>query len=78
MKNPNLTPLKKTKGTNMKNTLLALLGFILLSTPLAATAQQSGGFYYTSDGRAITIIRYTGPGGAVTRSEGTRLNSSHG
>ena len=26
-------------GTNMKNTLLALLGFILLSTPLAASAQ---------------------------------------
>ena len=46
----------------MKNTLLALLGFILLSTPLAATAQ----FTYTSDGSAMTITGYTGPGGAVT------------
>ena len=50
----------------MKNTLLALLGFLLLSTPLAATAQQSGDFTYTSDGSAITITGYTGPGGAVT------------
>ena len=49
----------------MKNTLLALLGFILLSTPLAATAQQSGDFTYSSDGSAITISGYTGPGGAV-------------
>ena len=50
----------------MKNTLLALLGFILLSTPRAATAQQFGDFTYTSDGSAITITGYTGPGGAVT------------
>jgi hypothetical protein len=50
----------------MKNTLLALLGFILLSTPLAATAQQFGDFTYTSDGSAITITGYTGPGGTVT------------
>src|SRR6185503_8966969 len=50
----------------MKNTLLALLGFTLLSTPLAATAQQSGDFSYSSDGSTITITGYTGPGGAVT------------
>ena len=50
----------------MKNILLALLGFILLSTPLAATAQQSGDFTYSTDGSAITITGYTGPGGAVT------------
>ena len=50
----------------MKNTLLALLGFILLADPLAATAQQSGDFTYSSDGSAITITGYTGPGGAVT------------
>ena len=58
--------LTKTKSTTLKNTLFALLGFILLSTPLAATAQQSGDFTYTSDGSAITITGYTGPGGAVT------------
>ena len=50
----------------MKNTLLALLGVILLIAPLAATAQQFGDFTYTSDGSAITITGYTGPGGAVT------------
>ena len=50
----------------MKNPLLALLGFILLSTPLAATAQQYGDFTYTSDGSVIAITGYTGPGGAVT------------
>ena len=49
----------------MKNTLLALLGFILLASPLTATAQQFGDFTYTSDGSAITITGYTGPGGAV-------------
>ena len=62
---PNLTHHTETKGTNMKNTLLALLGILLLSTPLAATAQQFGDFTYTSDGSAITITGYTGPGGAV-------------
>jgi hypothetical protein len=49
----------------MKNTLLARLGFILLM-PLAATAQQYGDFFYSSDGTAITITGYKGPGGAVT------------
>ena len=45
---PNLTPLKKNKGTTMKNLLLALLGFTLLADPLAATAQrQSGDFIYS-------------------------------
>ena len=54
----------------MKNTLLVLFGLIFLSTPLAATAQgQSGDFYYEfSDSglSAVTIVGYTGPGGAVT------------
>src|SRR4051812_9360099 len=49
----------------MKNTLLALFGFILLSTPLAATAQQPEDFYYESDGSVITITGYYGPSGAV-------------
>jgi hypothetical protein len=46
----------------MKNTLLALLGFMLLTTPPAVTAQ----WIYSSDGSAITIHGYTGPGGGVT------------
>ena len=46
----------------MKNNLPALLGFLLLSTPLAATAQ----FIYTTNNGTITITGYTGPGGAVT------------
>src|SRR5262245_65587472 len=46
----------------MKNRVFALLGFILLSTPLAATAQ----FTYTTINGKITITGYTGPGGAVT------------
>ena len=50
----------------MKKTLLTLLGFILLSTPLVTTAQEFGDFTYSSDGSAITITGYTGPGGAVT------------
>jgi hypothetical protein len=51
----------------MKNTLLALLGFMLVSTPLAATAQyEYGGFYYDSDGSEITITGYTGGGGDVS------------
>src|SRR3954447_13521900 len=49
----------------MKNTLLALLGFFLLSTPLAVTAEQSGDFTYTSDGFTATITGYYGTGGAV-------------
>ena len=50
----------------MKNILLALLGFILPAMPLATVAQQSGDFTYTSNGSAITIVGYTGPGGAVS------------
>src|SRR5215472_4322185 len=55
----------------MKNTMLALLGFMLLSTPMAATAQQYifDDFYYTVDDSfaiAITISGYFGPGGSVT------------
>lgn len=55
-----------TTGMTMKNTLLPLLGFILLTPPLAATAQQFGDFTYSTDGAAITIIGYTGLGGEVT------------
>ena len=53
----------------MKTTQLALMVVILLSTLLAASAQQSGDFTYTSDGSAISITGYTGPGGAVTIQE---------
>ena len=37
----------------------------LLAGPIAATAGQYGDFTYSSDGSAITITGYTGPGGAV-------------
>ena len=50
----------------MKQTLLALLSFILLSNPIAVTAQQSGDFTYTDNNGAIAITGYTGAGGAVT------------
>jgi len=49
----------------MKSPFLALLGLILLSTPLAAPAERYGDFTYTSDGSAITITAYNGSGGAV-------------
>ena len=62
----------------MKNRLLALLGSILLSTPLAASAQdrygdflyvaKGPGCYYFPGSCAITITGYTGPGGEVTIS----------
>jgi hypothetical protein len=56
----------KAKVT-MKNTLFALLGFTLLTTPLAATAAQSGDFtFWSPDGLGFTIIGYTGLGGDVT------------
>src|SRR5437868_13707432 len=46
--------------------LLALLGFVLASTPLPATAEKSGDFIYTPvDDSTATITDYTGPGGAV-------------
>jgi BspA type Leucine rich repeat region (6 copies) len=53
----------------MKNKLLALLGFILLSTPRVATAAQSGDFTYELNlppYLGVTITRYTGLGGMVT------------
>src|SRR5262245_51443738 len=56
-----ILPPPQTKRKTMKNTLLALLGFVLLSAPLAVTAQ----FIYTTNDGTITITRYTGPGGAV-------------
>jgi len=50
----------------MKINLLVLFGLALLSTPLAATADQYGDFTYSTNGSAITITGYTGAGGAVT------------
>jgi hypothetical protein len=44
--------------------LLLLLGGWI--TPLAAQEQQFGDFTYSSDGSAITIVRFTGAGGDVT------------
>src|SRR5258708_406360 len=49
----------------MKNKLLSLLGFILFSTPLAATAQQDGDFTWARDGEAMVITGYTGSGAEV-------------
>src|SRR4051794_18184261 len=60
------------QGKNMKNTLLALLGCILLTVPLPAVAQQyqNGDFIYTLQfgfpQYTATINRYIGQGGAVT------------
>jgi hypothetical protein len=67
------------EGNTMKNILLALLGFILLSTPLAATCPpglQFDHFVYLLEGqppgpfepdrRTITIICYDGPKHVVT------------
>jgi len=60
----------------MKNKLLALLGFILLSTVLVANAQDRyGDFLYVAEGPGCyyfpgsctaTITGYAGPGGDVT------------
>jgi hypothetical protein len=50
----------------MKQTLLSLLALILFLTPKPATAQQPGDFVCTTNGNAITITEYNGPGGSVT------------
>lgn len=50
----------------MKQTLAALLGFIPLLRPMAATARQSDDFQHTVNGEGVTITGYTGIGGAVT------------
>jgi hypothetical protein len=59
----------KTKPKSMKNMLLVLFGFILLISPLPATAQQYGDFtfYVYPDGFAlyIAINGYLGYGGSV-------------
>jgi len=55
-----------TTSLTMKNLILALCGFLVLATPLAATAQQFGDFTYTTSGSAITITGYNGPSGEVT------------
>jgi hypothetical protein len=57
--------IKQGSSIVVKNSLFALLGLILLSRPLAATAQQFGDFTYSSDGSAIALTGYSGPGGAV-------------
>lgn len=59
-----MDPRFETNGTTTSACLL--LGVIFLIAPLAATAQQFGDFTYSSDGAAITITGYTGPGGSVT------------
>jgi hypothetical protein len=56
----------KTIETTMKNAMLALWGFFIFATPLAATAQQSGDFTYSSDGASATITGYNGSGAVVT------------
>jgi hypothetical protein len=45
-----------------ENAIPVLLGFLLLAAPGVAQAQ----FTFTTNGHAITITGYTGPGGAVT------------
>jgi hypothetical protein len=52
----------------MKQIPLALMGVIVLSTPLAATAQPLSYFTWTTNGNAITITGLTNSGyiGAVT------------
>ena len=50
----------------MRHIPLALLGSAVLLSPAAAIGQQYGDFEYTNDAYAVTIIGYTGSGGAVT------------
>jgi hypothetical protein len=50
----------------MKQAFSPLLGFMLLSTPLAATAQQYGPFRYSVNGATVTIQGCSGSVGAVT------------
>ena len=50
----------------MKNAVLTMFGFVLISAPLAASALQFAGFTYSADGSAITITGYNGPFGPVT------------
>ncbi len=56
------------QGT-MKQTLIALMGFIHLFLPLMASADQLGDFTYEVNGEGITITDYTGAGGDVTIPE---------
>ena len=53
--------IKQGSSIVVKNSLFALLGLILLSRPLAATAQQFGDFTYSSDGSAIALTGYPVP-----------------
>jgi uncharacterized repeat protein (TIGR03803 family) len=48
----------------MKRPLIILLGSLLLTVPAAVQAQ----FTYTTNGSAITLTQYTGPGGAIVIS----------
>jgi len=54
------------KGIQIKPIILALWGFLVLSAPGAAVAQQYEGFDYTNNGSAITITGYTGTNEVVT------------
>ncbi|MBI5687758.1 MAG: leucine-rich repeat protein [Verrucomicrobia bacterium] len=47
-------------------TLLALSGFLLLSTPLSASADQLGDFTYSTNAVAATITGYTGTNAVLT------------
>lgn len=49
----------------MNNMLLSMFGFVLLSTPLASSAQNPADFAYSTDGSVITITGYNGPNGPV-------------
>ena len=55
-----------TINCSTRQTLVLLLVGVLLSMRLAAAAQQSGDFTYTTTGGIITITGYSGAGGAVT------------
>jgi hypothetical protein len=55
----------KSQFATMNRGLLALLGFIYVSAPLVARSEQYGDWTYSSDGVTVTIIGYTGTGGAV-------------
>lgn len=58
---------KFMKQSSIKQILLALLGFIVLATPMIGMAQQSGDFGYTVNGGVnIIITGYAGFGGAVS------------
>ena len=42
------------------------MGLLILSSPMRATAQQSGDFKYTVNSNAVTITGYASDGGAIS------------